>query len=474
MDQLGAVGHQPGVVVRPTEKALYTRLWEHPEYRKFSPGEFYVNQFLLQARPQKGATLLDLGCGTGRAGLALALVGGLDVTLVDFAPNCLDADVREIAAAQPHALRFVEADLTKDIPCAAVYGLCADTMEHIPTAQVDAALDHILRACQHVFFSIATGEDKCGELVGHRLHLTQRPYAWWLRKLQERDCHVHWSRDLGWHALFYATAWVDAAAVVDVGVLNVGEEDVRRNVRYNVAQGWQQVHPHETNAVELVVVGGGPSAADRAEEIRRLRADGAKLVTLNGAYHWCLAHGLTPSAHVVVDARPFNARFTRPVVDGCKYFVASQCDPAVFEGLPVDRTYIWHTTADMIREILDAQYDAWWGIPGGSTALLRAIPLFRMLGFTRYHLFGCDSCLAPDGAHHAYDQPENGREAVMNVTCGGRVFRCHAWMAAQAQEFVHLIKVFGNEIELAVYGDGLLAHVLKTGAALHEESVLLQ
>src|SRR3972149_971860 len=402
MDQLGAVGHQPGVVVRPTEKALYTRLWEHPEYRKFSPGEFYVNQFLLQARPQKGATLLDLGCGTGRAGLALALVGGLDVTLVDFAPNCLDADVREIAAAQPHALRFVEADLTKDIPCAAVYGLCADTMEHPPTARVDAALDHILRACQHVFFSIATGEDKCGELVGHRLHLTQRPYAWWLRKLQERDCHVHWSRDLGWHALFYATAWVDAAAVVDVGVLNGGGE-------------------------------GGRRAGHAGEKTRRLRADGAKLVTLNGAYHWCLAHGLTPSAHVVVDARPFHARFTPPGVDGCKYFVASQCAPSVLEGLPVDRTYIWHTTADMIREILDAQYDAWWGIPGGSTALLRAIPLFRMLGFTRYHLFGCDSCLAPDGAHHAYDQPEHGREAGVNVTCGGRGFRCPAWMAAEGQ-----------------------------------------
>jgi len=37
-------------------------------------------------------------------------------------------------------------------------------------------------------------------------------------------------------------------------------------------------------------------------------------------------------------------------------------------------------------------------------------------------------------------------------------------MVSQAQEFIDLIKMLGDEIELEVYG-GLLHHILKTGAS---------
>jgi hypothetical protein len=37
-------------------------------------------------------------------------------------------------------------------------------------------------------------------------------------------------------------------------------------------------------------------------------------------------------------------------------------------------------------------------------------------------------------------------------------------MISQAQEFLDLIKFLGSEIELEVYGDGLLAHILNVGA----------
>lgn len=469
------------------ESLKYGKLWAMPEYRAVAPGEQLAHVFLQQARPRRGAEVLDFGCGTGRGALMLALLGGLKVTMLDFVRNSLDPEIAQALTTQAHALAFIKADLEQPIPVVAEYGFCTDVMEHIPPDRVDRVLDHILKAAQHVFFSIATTEDTCGALIGEPLHLTVQPYSWWLRKLNDRDAVIHWSREQDGACLFYVSAWRTGRDVVKTGVLNVEAEQVRANVRHNIAQGWEQVHPHATNDLECMILGGGPSMPAFLDEIRAKRAAGVKLLTLNGAYNWALAHGLTPSAQIIVDARAFNARFTKPVVDGCKYLIASQCDPGVLEGLPKDRTYLFHTMTGLITDLLEAQYQGeWHAIPGGSTVLLRAIPLMRMLGYARFHLYGCDSCLQvgaesasqarrldAQGApfpirHHAYAQPENDQGAILPVTVnpGGRIFYCHGWMASQAQEMLDLIRMLGDVIELEIHGDGLLAYLLQSGAQL--------
>ena len=462
----GIIGKAPVVSVsnsRPLEKDLYKMMWERPEYRTFAPGEKAVFDFLAQAKPRRGSSVIDLGCGTGRGSLNLAFFGGLDVTMVDFAPNCLDADIVPMLETQKHVMRFLEHDLSQPLPVKAAYGFCADVMEHIRPHHVDRVLDNCLDACQHVFFQIDTQEDEMGKLLGHRLHLSVHSYEWWLKKFNDRNCIIHWSDKDARYAYFYVTAWMSGDTFVDRGVLNTAEEKIKENVANNVKLGFQQVQPHATNDVEVMIVGGGPSLADSIEEIRRLREDGVKLIAINNAYKFCVDHGVKPSAMVMVDAREFNNRFVDPIIPECKYFIASQCDPSVFAKLPKEQTYIWHTSADLINEILAAQYDRWYPVPGGSTVLLRTIPLFRMLGFKRFHIFGCDSCLTGD-KHHAYEQKENDNQPVVPVSLGGKIFECHPWMVSQAQEFIDLIKMMGDEIELDVRG-GLLRHILETGAS---------
>ena len=464
--QAGIKGTAPIVKVtnvRPQEKDLYKMMWEHPEYRKVAPGEYVVQDFFAQAQPKKGSSVIDFGCGTGRGALSLAILGGLDVTMVDFADNCLDADIVPILKAQKHMFRFVEADLSEPLPVTAAYGYCTDVMEHIRPELVDKVIDNCLKAAQHVFFQISTVDDSMGVLVGHKLHLSVHPFSWWLKKFRDRKCVIHWTKENVNNSMFYVTSWMDGKEVVELGIPNTEEEEIVANAKHNIKQGYLQVQPHPANTEEVMIVGGSPSVKGQLEKIKELRAKGVKLITINGAYKWCIDNGLTPSAMVMLDAREFNSRFTKPVVDDCKYFLASQCNPKAFEGLPKDRTYLWHTQAEFLNDELAKQFEAWYPVPGGSTVLLRAIPLFRMLGFKRFHLFGCDSCLE-ENEHHAYEQKENDKQLVIPVNVGGKIFNCNPWMVSQAQEFIDIIRMMGDEIELEIYG-GLLHHILETGAS---------
>jgi len=471
----GALGYPPKVIVskdedlerRLAERAKYEKMWAFQQYREVAPGESAATLFLSQARPKAGSEVIDFGAGTGRGALMLALLGGCKVKMLDFAENCLDEDVRNALTTQAHVLSFDLHDLNKPAKVSAQYGYCTDVMEHIPPQDVDRVLRNILKAAQHVFFQISCTDDACGALIGEPLHLSVHPYSWWHKKFQELDCTIHWSRDDGHTAIFYVTAWTSGTSVVEYGEINTSEARIIENVKANLAGGWNEVSPHPTNDVEVMILGGGPSLNDHIDDIRQKRAAGVKLITLNGTYNWALEHGLTPSAQIMVDAREFNARFTKPVVDDCKYLIASQCHPSVLEGLPKDRTLLWHTTMAAIRETVNEARELWYGIPGGSTVMLRAIPLLRMMGFKRFHLYGFDSCLTGSD-HHAYAQPENDSEVVIDTIVGGKVFKCHAWQIAQAQEFMDLVKFLGDELELEVYGDGLINHILRTGAEISE------
>lgn len=454
---------QVGIGTGNPEALKYGRLWTMPEYREIAPGEVYAEQFLVKANPRIGSHVIDFGCGTGRGAKKLH-DAGMRVTMLDFIRGCLDEFVR---GKLSDTLTFRKHDLTQPSPVIGEYGYCVDVMEHIPPDQVDAVLENVLRAAKTCFFAISTESDVCGKLIGEELHVSKHDFEWWAAKFAELHCRILWSEKMAGGAHFLVSAWEDAQIIVDNGTINATNEMILDNIRRNCEEGYQQVIPHPEQDTEVMILGGGPSLNDHLDEIRKMRENGVKLVTLNGSYNWCLDNGLTPSATILVDAREFNKRFTKPVVDGCKYLIASQCHPSVLEGLPKDRVYLWHVMGDLTdSSVMKKYFPANWPIPGGSTVLLRAIPLLRQLGYHRFHLFGCDSCLE-EGRHHAFSQPENDDRAVIPImVTGGRMFLCHPWMAAQAREWITMIQKIGEVIDMIVYGDGLLAHIINTGAEI--------
>jgi hypothetical protein len=111
------------------------------------------------------------------------------------------------------------------------------------------------------------------------------------------------------------------------GTINTPDEGLLANIRHSIRLGYPQVRPQPAQHDRVCLVGGGPSLESTFDELRDLYFAGAKVVTVNGSYQWCLDRNIRPSAHVVLDARPENARFVNPAIPQCKYLIASQCAP---------------------------------------------------------------------------------------------------------------------------------------------------
>jgi uncharacterized Rossmann fold enzyme len=174
-----------------SEQEKYQTMWQFDLYRDTSPGEHMVDTFLELAKPD--SLIIDFGCGTGRACLAMSEKGH-DVLAMDFASNCRDQEAM--------VLPFIEWDLTQPIPSRARYGFCTDVMEHIPPEDVKAVVKNIMEAAENVFFQISTVDDIHGKLIGAPLHLSVYIHGIWKEIISEFG-DIEWSHDQGTASLFY-------------------------------------------------------------------------------------------------------------------------------------------------------------------------------------------------------------------------------------------------------------------------------
>lgn len=151
-----------------SEQEKYQIMWQFDSYREVSPGELIAEFFLDEFKPQ--GSIIDFGCGTGRAGLKFHDYG-LNVLLIDFTDNCRDEEAQ--------SLPFIQWDLSYHIPMKAEYGYCTDVMEHIPTDKVAQVIGNIANSVEKAFFQISTVDDSLGALIDEPLHLTVKPHSWW-------------------------------------------------------------------------------------------------------------------------------------------------------------------------------------------------------------------------------------------------------------------------------------------------------
>jgi SAM-dependent methyltransferase len=164
------------------ERLKYEKVWSTIKaYSESSPGLDLADKAIEIFEEHKVGSILDAGCGSGKAAGRFYNKGyvtcGIDITL-----EGLRKDVERL----PIFHEMCVWDFPGWLPAyGAIY--CIDVMEHIPEEKVDAVIDNLADRWNKIaIFQIAMFQDRFGEMIGERLHLTVKTKDWWERKIQRR------------------------------------------------------------------------------------------------------------------------------------------------------------------------------------------------------------------------------------------------------------------------------------------------
>jgi len=258
----------------------------------------------------------------------------------------------------------------------------------------------------------------------------------------------------------YCAKWLGIGERVEWNIVsNTPKDKIFANVVINSrrkAVSWvEEIPAHHQHAV---LVGSGPSAMDMLGDIRRRYRDEQTIFAMNGAAHWLAQYGLAPDYQVLLDSRPENRRFVRPIA-AKQFLVASQCDPVIFDILKDENVTLFHHVQDGIEKHFEGTSVL---IGGGVTVGLTAMALCFCLGYRSMHLYGYDSS-DREGEGHVAPQDEAGADADRReVWVGRKMFTCAPAMFAQAEAFPAFAKLLADQgAMITVHGSGLLPEIAK-------------
>lgn len=244
-------------------------------------------------------------------------------------------------------------------------------------------------------------------------------------------------------------------------------DDILANVKKNVKRNLPRLHQlpefHKVKGHNkpIALVGGGPSLKYYLDDIRQYRT----IFACGSSHDYLRENNINLAYAGICDPDPLSIKYFQKLDAETKYLIASNCDDKIFEHLKNHQVVMWHCHSDQFKtEEIEPGYQA---VGGGCTIGLRAICIAMILGYTNIHLFGYDSCLGEDESSHAYLAEDVGEIYEIKVGTkdklseNAKIFKCAGYQLAQADQFIDFYKKQREFFTPTIYGDGLIAEIMK-------------
>jgi len=225
-----------------------------------------------------------------------------------------------------------------------------------------------------------------------------------------------------------------------------------RQIETCVKKGYPRLQLRDIKDEWLSVVGFGPSLHDTWREIKH------PFVTVSGALDFMQDKGVIPDYHAECDGRDYKTKHLEHANHTTKYFMASVCNPRMWDLLEGCHVEYWHTANG--QHVVD-----WIGkndlgsvlIAGGSNIGLTAIHVGGILGYRKFRLYGFDGNFRGDVRHAGKHYAEPQRRIVR--TANGHRWDTSPQMSHACDEFLRLYD--DQNIKCEIVGDCLLADLVE-------------
>ena len=235
------------------------------------------------------------------------------------------------------------------------------------------------------------------------------------------------------------------------------DETLFTHMENAVTRGYPQItKPGEAKNGAIALVASGPSVASQIDVIKKMQADGVKIVAIKDAHDWLLTQGVIPNYALAIDPQEHRISFYTPH-KGVEYMIASQCHKAMFDNLEGHNVTIWHP---YVMKGQNRPKNVML-VGGGTTSGLRAISLFYVMGWRHFALFGYDSCNQGDKLRINGSGLKDGD--VLNeirIEEDGETFYANPSMALQAEHFQTYYDYL-PDATFTGYGHGLIQAIIK-------------
>lgn len=245
-------------------------------------------------------------------------------------------------------------------------------------------------------------------------------------------------------------------------------EEIIANIQHNVKDklvlefykhwDWRDSKP-------VAIVGGGPSLKNTIKKLHDYQC----VIACGSVHDYLIENEVSIRYCVVCDPDEIMIEYLKKDNSNLmmQYLVASQCSPKLFDYLHKEKrrgVLIWHAGGENLDSSVFGENKVMVG--GGCTVGTRAIMLAMGMGYNNIHLFGFDTCLDENFAHHAYEFKDKERESIGNIYevrldgPKGKKFHVAAYHLGQLFDFQSILKTYADRIRVTVHGEGLLKHLM--------------
>lgn len=248
-------------------------------------------------------------------------------------------------------------------------------------------------------------------------------------------------------------------AVLTESLCVVDDAGLETNVNSALARNLRICEVVPEHDGKLAIVGSGPSLRGYLDELRGWPGE---IWAINGAYDYLLENGIIPHGFVGLDPLPGLAEYVKNGRPETTWYLASNCDPSVFDAVDPSKVMMWHSARQSIKVPFGQMI-----VGGGTSAILRAPFLAHMLGYRDMTVFGADSSFDQTRYVYGNKRYKEDSEAKVNwVQVGDQAFPSEICLIKQVSQFGVIAERYKGILKFKC--GGLLDAFLKS--PMHDDS----